>query len=130
MFENHEGAVRRSDDQASGILEDTRTVTLHVNKRLVATIKGVAERLFEAGGLSWRTYYGWELVWEHSAALALLQGRRVTSILSESYILLNGSHRPAYHPVPGIDSCTIAEIWTNVQGLSIPEMFERIAPLI
>lgn len=127
MFEDHKSSDHRTNKQTARVLEDTREVTLTVNKKSVGTLFVYCEPyIFESGGLSWRTYPCCDLSWSREAALALLSGKTVTSLLFEHYVLLAGSHRPAYHPIPGVDSAMVAEIWTNVEGLNHLEMFERI----
>lgn len=127
MFEDNQGSSDRELSTADRVLEDSREVDLIVRKKVVGTLCGIAEpQIFESGGLSWRRYCGWDLTWTNTSAIILLQGGTVQLILEDFFVLLGGEHRPVFHPTPGIDSVTIAEIWTNVEGLSPREIFDRI----
>lgn len=113
---------------ANRLLEDTGILTIAISGLVLGTATGFlsARRLYTVDGLTWRMYSSWTLNWSPAASLGLLSGKTVTDLLGAHYILLRGSHRPAYHPVPGVDSATIAEVWMNPEELDASELFQRI----
>jgi hypothetical protein len=66
------------------------------------------------------------LRWSHGAAMRILQGEGVQSVLSPGYVLLRGQHRLPYHPEPGFDEVELAAIYWMPLLMSPAELFEKI----
>lgn len=106
---DNEDAAATPVGDTGRILEDSR-----------ALISGPRGELFRIGphrsqplrkkidGLDWFHVQLEYLEWRPQVTRALLEGAALTNLLPVGYILLDGKHRPAWHPRPGVDDVDLA----------------------
>lgn len=132
--QDNEGAREENNDRAQGVLEDpNRVVTVeggldvYADNTLVAVIRGEIHRssLAQASsGFRGDVIDFLRLDWSRPAALKRLQGAHVYDILGPSICLLNGCHRPAWSPVPGVEMPRVLVPRLNPLGLSVVDLFQ------
>ena len=103
-------------------------MTIFFLEKPAAVLTGLVSRGEEQGqdGVVWRRLKYRYLRWTDYASRLLMSGMRADRILNPRFILLDGAHRPPYHPAPGMDHVELAEIIENLNGLSPVELFIRI----
>lgn len=132
MFENRhaqdtDGTGAGSTDTAGGFLEDTGG--------LIQGPYGPVARLGPAvvppeqhwlDTVPWRRYRPRYLIWTDTAARALLGGALVTDLLGTKYVLLDGKHRPVWHPCPGVDAPDLAVFSQPPDNISATDLMVRL----
>lgn len=87
------------------------------------------ERL-ELDGVRWWRCRLRYLVWTDTAARALLGGALVTDLLGRNYVLLDGRHRPTWHPCPGVDAPDLAFFPEPPDNMSATDLMVRLVATI
>lgn len=88
---DHESAGGARADEAARVLEDPRGVRrLFVRERCIGRVQKLDP--LEPG----------VIVWDHAVALRLLQGESIPNVTG--LMLVDGEHRPWWHPEPGVDA--------------------------
>jgi len=107
--DNHINASTLAADNAAGILEDTNFV-IYGPFGPAASVgpPTVPPERRDLDGVLWWYVRPLYLIWTPTMARALLSGALVSDLLGTEYILLDGVHRPSWHPTPGIDLPHIA----------------------
>jgi hypothetical protein len=95
--QDHEAATGAGAAEAEGLLEDSRGVTwLTHNGAVIGSVTGRKSAL-EYESISWH----------QSIALRLLQGFTIPQA-THGLTLVSGTHRPVWHPRPGVDGVRFA----------------------
>jgi hypothetical protein len=123
-----EGTEPTRSKTSDRLLEDSRDLIIESRGVPAATLSGRLHQYFrqDAGGPSFLVYQYQSLRWSDVAAQLLLQGASVQSILGSCWLLVGGTHRPAYDPRPGVDQPVLVEVLSNPGQLSALELIKLV----
>lgn len=135
-----------SEDRDAQDLDDAGTSTTDVTCRLLedpgSLIVGPYGPVAQLGphvlppekqdldGVRWWRCRLQYLIWNTAAAKALLSGALVTDLLGCNYVLLDGRHRPVWHPCPGVDAPDLAFFPDPPDNMSATDLMVRLVATI
>lgn len=103
-----EGAGPAGSEEAGRVLEDPREVAQSHRLVFRAGRHRQPPKRYELDTYTWYHCQLEYLEWRPLVAMALLEGALLTNLMPRGYVLLNGVHRPAWHPRPGIEDVDLA----------------------
>jgi hypothetical protein len=124
---HHLSSSTCTTDTPDGVLEDSGSLILNPNGEVVRFgphVVGPEKK--NLGELQWwhvRLAYP---TWTKTAARYLAQGGHVSVLLSPTYHLIDGKHRPAWHPRPGVDLAELAYVPWPPDDISATELMMRL----
>lgn len=98
---------------ANGVV--TAILERHVNSKELENLDPILQA---------RVYDFRALYWTHTGSILRLQGEHALDILGPAICVLRGSHRPVWHPRPGMDEVRVVVPLFNPQGLRPIEVFQ------
>ncbi len=128
----HDGDLDRATaggaEASDGVLEDPGALTADPAgpiARFGPRIVPPQKRLLD--DIQWWYFHLESFEWRSYAARALmLQRVRVADLLAPNLFLLNGTHRPSWHPRPGVDNAEIAFVPWPPDGVAPTSLMLRL----
>ena len=132
---DHDRLVPSAHSWPPRLLEGSGGVVLRAGASDAAKARG-GFRVWDVE-LAGERYRLWELknfCWERIPMLRILQGATLQAAIGPRYIMVDGTTRPIYHPVPGFDVLYVAEplfaVPTERMGELTVRIYEDLRPTL
>jgi len=108
------------------VLEDPRQIER--DGKLVATLYDLISSFEpdENDGLIWRKFLYRRLMWSPLSAILKLQGATLQNLLGPNFLVLKGTHFPAYYEQPGMENVELVEIIANPNNRTPLDVFNLL----